>query len=115
MDNKINLMEHLHLTYIDEEYERPLFSGCLVTEELLNYLHRVSTKRLELSDKQLKDLLDDVATVKALGLWDYDRENGIIKHLNDRYMFYQELSKLPEAEQQKYYRNILKDKEYFKL
>ncbi len=112
---KIDLAAELNLTYLQADYERILFNERLATEMLLSYLHKVTTGRIKLSEKQKQDLLEDINTVKKYGSYDYSKEKSILAELNKKSMFYKELFKLPEAEQYSYFNKILNDEEFFKV
>lgn len=112
---KIDLAAELNLSYLKAEYERILFNNRLATEMLLKYLHLATTKNLNITEQQKKDLLEDINTVKKYGSWNYTKEKSILAELNKKHMFYKELLKLPEAEQYSYFNKILQNEEFFKV
>lgn len=105
LNNRDAFINRLSLSYLQFDYER-LVVESNPTTALMRFVFNLSKDRIQLSDNQIKDLLQDISLIKSLDLWDYDAEQSHLEELNNKYLFHKELKKLPEAEAQRYYKKI---------
>lgn len=73
------LLNKLKLNYLDE-LDRDLVevSADLLTNILTSKLYDYSTKKIEVSEELLRDLISDISVVKNRGLWSYKAEANVM-------------------------------------
>lgn len=73
------LLNKLKLNYLDD-LDRDLVevSADLLTNILTSKLYDYSTKKIEVSEELLMDLISDISVVKNRGLWSYKAEADVM-------------------------------------
>lgn len=96
----------LNPIYLENSLEDLVY--ILPTSTTTSILFRYSINRLELTDQQLKALLNDIELLKINNIWDVETEQQTLKQCKKNLENAEMISKLSKNDREKYYKELFK-------